>query len=116
MQAKSAVQRRPTSDASLCRRKGISDEAHSELGYRPHVSADSRRHQLGKRPDRRHIARHFCGDFKAESGGRYKGFGAFTLTGGNFKEPFSLDWLTSNNDTMFMERSLAQIFVAPGRY
>ena len=45
----------------------------------------------------------------------YKGFGAFTLTGGNFKEPFSLDWLTSNNDTMFMERSLAQAFVTPGR-
>jgi phosphate-selective porin OprO and OprP len=46
----------------------------------------------------------------------YKGFGAFTLTGGNFKEPFSLDWLTSNNDIMFMERSLAQTFVAPGRF
>jgi phosphate-selective porin OprO/OprP len=44
----------------------------------------------------------------------YKGFGAFTLTGGNFKEPFSLDWLTSNNDIMFMERSLANTFV-PGR-
>jgi phosphate-selective porin OprO/OprP len=27
-----------------------------------------------------------------------------------------LDWLTSNNDTMFMERSLAQTFVAPARY
>jgi phosphate-selective porin OprO/OprP len=44
----------------------------------------------------------------------YKGFGPFTVTAGNFKEPFSLDRMTSNNDTMFMERSLANAFV-PGR-
>jgi phosphate-selective porin OprO and OprP len=45
----------------------------------------------------------------------YKGFGAMTLTGGNFREPFSMDRLTSNNDTMFMERSLASAFT-PGRF
>jgi phosphate-selective porin OprO and OprP len=44
----------------------------------------------------------------------YKAFGPFTVTGGNFTEPFSLDRLTSNNDIMFMERSLANAFV-PGR-
>jgi phosphate-selective porin OprO/OprP len=43
----------------------------------------------------------------------YKGFGAVTLTGGNFKEPFSLDVLTSNNDIMFMERSLANVAFIP---
>jgi phosphate-selective porin OprO/OprP len=40
----------------------------------------------------------------------YKGFGAFTLTGGNFKEPFSFEQLMSNNDILFMERSLADTF------
>jgi phosphate-selective porin OprO/OprP len=39
----------------------------------------------------------------------YKG-GAFTVTGGNFKEPFSFEQLMSNNDIMFMERSLADTF------
>jgi len=44
----------------------------------------------------------------------YKGMGLITFTGGNFKEPFSLEQLTSNNDTTFMERSLADAF-APAR-
>ncbi|MDI7864886.1 OprO/OprP family phosphate-selective porin [Rhizobiaceae bacterium n13] len=42
----------------------------------------------------------------------YKGFSPFTVTVGNFKEPFSLDVLTSNNDIMFMERSLAAAFAS----
>ena len=42
----------------------------------------------------------------------YKGFSPFTITVGNFKEPFSLDVLTSNNDIMFMERSLAAAFAS----
>ena len=46
----------------------------------------------------------------------YKGFGAFTLTGGNFREPFSMDRLISNNDIMFMERSLANNAFTPGRF
>lgn len=40
----------------------------------------------------------------------YKGFGAFTLTGGNFKEPFSFEQLMSNNEILFMERSLTDTF------
>jgi phosphate-selective porin OprO/OprP len=40
----------------------------------------------------------------------YKGISNFTLTGGNFKEPFSFEQLMSNNDIMFMERSLADTF------
>ncbi|WP_018261606.1 OprO/OprP family phosphate-selective porin [Methylobacterium sp. WSM2598] len=42
------------------------------------------------------------------------GMPSWTLTVGNFKEPFSLEQLISNNDTTFMERSLADTF-APGR-
>ncbi|WP_132958555.1 porin [Rhizobium sp. BK251] len=42
----------------------------------------------------------------------YKGFSAFTITLGNFKEPFSLDVLTANNDIMFMERSLPTAFAS----
>ena len=44
----------------------------------------------------------------------YKGISAWTIPIGNFKEPFSLEQLISNNDTTFMERSLADTF-APGR-
>ena len=44
----------------------------------------------------------------------YKGISSWTITAGNFKEPFSLEQLISNNDTTFMERSLADTF-APGR-
>ena len=44
----------------------------------------------------------------------YKGIPSWTITIGNFKEPFSLEQLISNNDTTFMERSLADTFV-PGR-
>lgn len=40
----------------------------------------------------------------------YKGIDPLTFTVGNMKEPFTLDLLTSNNDTTFMERSLASAF------
>lgn len=40
----------------------------------------------------------------------YKGVPSFVFTGGNFKEPFSLEQLISSNDTTFMERSLADTF------
>ena len=44
----------------------------------------------------------------------YKGASPFILVAGNFKEPFSLDQLQSNNVTLFTERSLLDAF-APGR-
>lgn len=44
----------------------------------------------------------------------YRGMRSFLVTVGNFKEPFSLEQLISNNDITFMERSLADVF-APAR-
>jgi phosphate-selective porin OprO/OprP len=44
----------------------------------------------------------------------YRGFKPFVLTVGNFKEPFSLNQLISDNNTLFTERSIADVF-APGR-
>ncbi|WP_156376161.1 porin [Methylobacterium sp. Leaf117] len=44
----------------------------------------------------------------------YTGFENTLLTVGNMKEPFSLDQLTSDNNTLFTERSLADAF-APAR-
>src|ERR1700712_2526268 len=35
---------------------------------------------------------------------------------GNMKVPFSLEWLQSNNDTLFTERSLANAFVPDRRF
>ncbi|TXM92318.1 porin [Methylobacterium sp. WL103] len=44
----------------------------------------------------------------------WKGIPGMILTVGNMKEPFSLDQLTSDNNTVFTERSLADAF-APAR-
>ncbi|WP_298955887.1 porin [uncultured Methylobacterium sp.] len=44
----------------------------------------------------------------------YKGIQDVIITHGNFKEPFSLDQLISDNNTVFTERSLADAF-APAR-
>lgn len=44
----------------------------------------------------------------------YKGLEPFNVVFGNFKEPFSLNQLESNNTTLFTERSLLDTF-APGR-
>ena len=41
----------------------------------------------------------------------WKGLPDTILTLGNMKVPFSLEWLQSNNDTLFTERSLANAFV-----
>ncbi len=45
----------------------------------------------------------------------YTGFKPVNITVGNFKEPFSLEQLTSTNSTSFVERSLADTF-APARH
>ena len=44
----------------------------------------------------------------------YRGLEPFIFTVGNFKEPFSLDQLIANNNTLFAERSLLDTF-APAR-
>jgi phosphate-selective porin len=44
----------------------------------------------------------------------YRGINPVILTYGNFKEPFSLQQLGSNNDTTFLERALPDALV-PGR-
>ncbi len=44
----------------------------------------------------------------------YRGLKPVTLTVGHFKQPFSLDQLTSDTNVAFMERALPDIF-APGR-
>lgn len=45
----------------------------------------------------------------------WKGVPDTILTLGNMKVPFSLEWLQSNNDTLFTERSLANAFVPDRR-
>ncbi|WP_237477114.1 OprO/OprP family phosphate-selective porin [Lichenibacterium dinghuense] len=40
----------------------------------------------------------------------YRPFGGFHVVAGNFKEPFSLEQLESNNTTLFAERSLLDTF------
>ena len=46
----------------------------------------------------------------------WKGMPGTILTLGNMKVPFSLEWLQSNNDTLFAERSLANAFVPDRRF
>jgi phosphate-selective porin OprO and OprP len=46
----------------------------------------------------------------------WKGLPDTILTLGNMKVPFSLEWLQSNNDTLFTERSLANAFVPDRRF
>ncbi len=46
----------------------------------------------------------------------WKGLPDTILTLGNMKVPFSLEWLQSNNDTLFAERSLANAFVPDRRF
>ncbi|MBC7160847.1 MAG: hypothetical protein H5U26_01890 [Immundisolibacter sp.] len=45
---------------------------------------------------------------------RYKGFAPALLTVGNFKEPFGMEQLTSDNTTLFLERGVNDI-LTPGR-
>ena len=46
----------------------------------------------------------------------WKGLPDTILTLGNMKVPFSLEWLQSNNDTLFTERSLGNAFVPDRRF
>nr|WP_137830214.1 porin [Methylobacterium sp. L1A1] len=46
----------------------------------------------------------------------WKGLPDTILTLGNMKVPFSLEWLQSNNDTLFTERSLANALVPERRF
>jgi phosphate-selective porin OprO and OprP len=46
----------------------------------------------------------------------WKGLPDTILTLGNMKEPFSLEWLQSNNDTLFVERSVANALVPERRF
>jgi len=46
---------------------------------------------------------------------KYAGFKRVSVTAGNFKEPFSLEEMTSTRYTTFMERGLLKAFV-PGRH
>ena len=46
----------------------------------------------------------------------WKGLPDTILTLGNMKVPFSLEWLQSNNNTLFAERSLANAFVPDRRF
>ena len=45
----------------------------------------------------------------------YNGFENYQIMAGNFKDPFTLDYMTSANNTMFMERALPTAFNA-GRH
>ena len=45
---------------------------------------------------------------------RYKGFAPALITAGNFKMPFGMDQLTSDNTTIFLERGVNDI-LTPGR-
>lgn len=45
---------------------------------------------------------------------RYKGFAPALLTVGNFKEPFGMEQVTSDNTTLFLERGISDI-LTPGR-
>jgi phosphate-selective porin OprO/OprP len=45
---------------------------------------------------------------------RYKGFAPVLLTVGNFKQPFGMEQLTSDNTTVFLERGVNDI-LTPGR-
>jgi phosphate-selective porin OprO/OprP len=46
----------------------------------------------------------------------YDGFGSTSIQAGQFKEPFSLEELTSSRYIVFMERSLVVNALAPGRH
>ncbi|MBX6421877.1 MAG: hypothetical protein IRZ06_12850 [Nevskia sp.] len=45
----------------------------------------------------------------------YAGFGGLAVTGGYFKEPFSLSYLTSPKDLLFPERPLPVMALVPGK-